>query len=47
MINQRKLMFKKNIAFKLDFQPNAHSVIHHNKVYKVLYSRTVQQLQMP
>ena len=47
MINQRKLMFKQNIAFELDFQPNAHSVIYLNKVYKVLFSRTVQQLQMP
>ena len=26
MINQRKLMFKKNIYFELDFQPNAQSV---------------------
>ena len=28
MINQRKLMFKKNIVCELNFQPNAKSVIY-------------------
>ena len=28
MINQPKLMFKKNIAYELDFKPNTQSVIY-------------------
>ena len=36
MINQRKSMFKKNIASELDFQPNALNVIYTNWNGKIL-----------